>query len=126
MNPDPPKKVTETMSRLEEWSALVENLERYGTAYVLPLLSKVTALRAIMVHANDWFDEWQQSCYRSPDAPDVDTYQKLYVKCEDWARKKKLDSDTKNKDAMDIGEIYESAQDDNWEVNGWVDDEGYW
>ena len=53
MNPDPPKKVTETVSQLEEWSALVENLEKYGTAYVLPLPFKVTALRAIMVHAND-------------------------------------------------------------------------
>ena len=104
----------------------MENLDKYGTAYLLPLPFKVTALRAIMVRANDCFDEWQQSCYWSPDALNVDTYQRLYVKFEDWARQKKLDSDTKNTDAMDIDEIYESAQDDSWDVNGWVDDEGYW
>ena len=30
-------------------------------------------------------------------------YRKLYAKCEDWARKKRLDVDAKNSDAKDIG-----------------------
>eukprot|EP00959_Pyramimonas_sp_CCMP1952_P115856 2422229-Pyramimonas_sp.AAC.1 len=63
-----------------------------------------------MVHANDWFDEWQQACWRTPDALDIDSFQKLYSKCEDWARTKKLDSDTENKDAMGIGNINETSQ----------------
>ena len=82
-----------------------------------------------MVHANDWFDEWQQGCYRTPDMLNIDTFQKLYSKCEDWARKKKLDSDTKNKDAMDIGQVYEVDPLTAWteaEATGWIDEEGNW
>eukprot|EP00959_Pyramimonas_sp_CCMP1952_P377316 7902967-Pyramimonas_sp.AAC.1 len=85
MNPEPPKKITDAVARLEEWSALAENLEQYGKYYSLPLPFKVTALRAIVVHANDWFDEWQQACWRTPGALNVDSFQKLYSKCEDWA-----------------------------------------
>ena len=103
-----------------------ENLEKHGKDYSLPLPFKVTALRAIMIHANDWFDEWQQACWRTPDALNIDPFQKLYAKREDWARKKRLDSDTKNKDAMDIGNIYEMSQrcENVWDQTGWVDEYG--
>eukprot|EP00959_Pyramimonas_sp_CCMP1952_P461238 9481258-Pyramimonas_sp.AAC.3 len=79
-----------------------------------------------MVHANDWFDEWQQGCYRTPDWLNIDTFQKLYSKCEDGARKKKLDSDAKNKDAMDIGQVYGVHSSTSWEATGWIDEEGNW
>ena len=67
MNPESPKKVKEVAAKLEEWSALVETLEKYGTSYTLGLPFKVTALPKIMVHAEDWFDEWQQGFYSTPD-----------------------------------------------------------
>eukprot|EP00959_Pyramimonas_sp_CCMP1952_P384711 8062727-Pyramimonas_sp.AAC.1 len=56
----------------------------------------------------------------------IDSFQKLYSKCEDWARKKKLDSYTKKKDAMDIGNINEMSQgsDNVWDQTGWVDEDG--
>ena len=84
-----------------------------------------------MVHANNWFDEWQQACYKTPDALTDETYAKLFGKCEEWARKKKLESDTKNKDAMDIGNVggSEEQYQQEWEsdVKGWVDDNGiFW
>ena len=67
---------------------------KYGASYTLGLPFKVTALRKIMVHAEDWFDEWQQGFYSTPDGLSHESYQKLYAKCEDWARKKKLYDDT--------------------------------
>ena len=105
MNPEPPKKATEVASKLEEWSSLVEALEKHGSTYVLPLLFRVTALRNIMTIARDWFDEWHQDLIKTPDALTQDTYNKLYIKCEEWARRKKLDHDTKNSDAMDVGAV---------------------
>ena len=81
-------------TQLEQWSALVENLEKFGDAYALNLPFRVTALRTIMHRANDWFDSWQAECYTTPDSLNMDAYLKLYRKCEDWARKKRLDADT--------------------------------
>ena len=83
-----------------------------------------------MVRADDWFDEWQQGFYSTPDGLSHETYQKLYAKCEDWARKKKLYDDTKNSDAMDLSNVnagYNSDDSTNasWNVSGWVDDDGY-
>ena len=37
MNPQTPKKSAEVSTFLEQWSALVENLEKYGDAYSLNL-----------------------------------------------------------------------------------------
>ena len=58
-----------------------------------------------MYFAGDWFDDWQRDCFsnNSPDASTMENYHKLCAKCEDWAIKKRLDMDTKNSDAMDIG-----------------------
>ena len=57
-----------------------------------------------MHHASEWFDSWQAECYKTPDALTIDSYQKLYQKCEDWARKKRLDADAHNVN-MDISGV---------------------
>ena len=126
MNPEPPKRIKDTATRLEEWKALVGNLEKYGSAYELPLPFKVTALRRIMEHARDWFDEWQQSIYATPADLNDDKYAKLYSKCEDWARKKKLDDDTKHNNSMDVGFSGSNEHEEEWDQLGWVDEEGNW
>ena len=53
MNPEKPTKVTDVSTTLEQWSALVESLEKYGEAYSLNLPFRVTALRVIMGQASD-------------------------------------------------------------------------
>ena len=91
MIPDTPKMVNDVSSQLEQWSALVEGLENYGNAYSLGLPFRVTALRVIMGHASDWFDSWQHDCYKTPDALNLETYHKLYRKCEYWASRRRLE-----------------------------------
>ena len=59
MNPEKPKKITDVSTTLEQWSALVESLEKYGTAYSLNHPFRVTAPRVIMSHASDWFNSWE-------------------------------------------------------------------
>ena len=56
MNPDKPENFSEVASQLEQWTALVETLEKYGPAYSLNLPFRVMALRTIMSHAGDWFE----------------------------------------------------------------------
>ena len=87
MNPEKPNKVSDVATQLEQWSALVESLEKYGPANSLPLPSRVTALRITLSHAGDWCDDWQQDCYKIPEVLNIDTCQSLLLKCEDWARK---------------------------------------
>ena len=88
MNPDEPERAGEVAAELEEWSALVETLEKHGTARALLLPFKVTALRASMTHASDWLDEWQQGFYGTLNVLNLDTYQKPRTKRADWAREK--------------------------------------
>ena len=90
MNPDKPKKIAEVASQLEQWTALVETLEKYGPAHSLNFPFRITALRTIMSHAGDWFEERHQDHFKTPESLTQENYQKLYVKCEDWARKKRL------------------------------------
>ena len=104
MRPDTPKKVTEVATQLEQWSALVESLEKFGDARALNLPFRVTALRAIMHRASDWFDSWQTECYETPGALNLEAYQTLYRRCEDWARKKRLDADANAAD-QEIGGV---------------------
>ena len=82
MNPDAPRKLRDVSAKLEEWRALVEALEKHGPAYELGLPFRVTALRKIMVHAEDWFV--QNRFWSTPVCLTQETYQKLYTKCEDW------------------------------------------
>ena len=63
MNFEKPNKLSDVVSQLEQWSVLVETLEKYGPACSLPLPFRVTALRIIMTHAGDWFDDWQRDCF---------------------------------------------------------------
>ena len=109
MNPERPKKISDVAGRLEKWNQLVNALEKYGPAYSLGLPYRVTALKSIMCHATEWFDAWQAECYRTPDLLSEATYQKLFAKCEDWARKKRLEVDTKDNDAMDVGGVDQGA-----------------
>ena len=89
MHPEKPQKVTDVSITLEQWSALVESLEKYGDAYSLPLHFRVTALRAIIMgHASDWFDSWQNECYKTPGASNQESYQQLNRIREFWARQK--------------------------------------
>ena len=94
MNPEKPKKIIDVSTTLEQWNALVESLEKFGDAYSLNLPFRVTAFRVILGHASDWFDSWQNECYKTPDALNMGAYQKRYRKCEDWARRKRLDADS--------------------------------
>ena len=66
---------------MEQWSALVESLEKYGDAYSLNMPFRVTALRAIMGSANDWLDSWHNECYKTPGASNTEACQKLCRKC---------------------------------------------
>ena len=82
-----------------------------------------------MHHASEWFDAWQSECYRTPDLLSETTYQRLFAKCEDWARKKRLEVDTKDNDAMDVGGVDQGAEEGGWPANeedGYYDDEGNW
>ena len=123
MNPDKPKKVTDVSTQLEQWTALVESLETYGPSYSLGLPFRVTALQVIMHHASEWFDSWQSECYKTPDALTIDSYQKLYQKCEDWARKKRLDADAHHVN-MDISGV--DGSNGSQEDDGYYDEEGNW
>ena len=76
MRPEHPKKVTEVATQLEQWSALVESLEKFGDARAINLPFRVTALRTIMHHASDSFDGWQSECYKTPDSLNLEAYQK--------------------------------------------------
>ena len=127
MNPDKPKKITDVSNALEQWSALVEGLEKYGNAYSLNLPFRVTALRVIMGHASDWFDSWQHDCYKTPDALTYEAYQKLYRKCEDWARRKRLDADSNNVN-QEIGGVDDDGENEDpfADVEGDFDEYGNW
>ena len=125
MNPVKPKKVTDVASHLEHWKALVESLEKFGSAYSLNLPFRITALRVIMHHAEDWFDEWYKTNIPNNESLTEKNYQALYIKCEVWARKKRLAADTRNPDDMDIGQV----QDVNYWPNNIYEtnqDWGYW
>ena len=78
MNPEKPSKVIQVSTTLEQWSALVESLEKYGDAYPLNVPFRVAALRVIMGHASDWFDSWQNECYKTQHALYLEAYHKLY------------------------------------------------
>ena len=109
----------------------METLEKHGPAHALPLHFKAAALRTIMTHANDWFDEWQQGFYCTPDGLNIDAYQKLRTKCGDWARRKELDADTENKVSMDVGGFNEAGSESprelgGWGAAGWAGEEGCW
>ena len=124
MRPEPPKKVSDVATQLEQWSALVENLEKFGDSYALNLPFRVTALRTIMHHANDWFDSWQAECYKTPDSLNMEAYLKLYRKCEDWARKKRLDADTRAVN-QEIGGVDKGGE-EGGEHEGYYDGDGNW
>ena len=98
-------------------------LEKYRDAYPLNLPFRVTALRVIMGHASDWFDSWQNECYKTPDALNLEAYQKLYRKCEDWARRKRLDADSTNVH-QEIGGVDGQDEEDN--QDGYYDEYGNW
>ena len=120
MNPEKPKKITDVSTALEQWSALVEGLEKYGDDYRLGLPFRVTALRVIMGHASDWFDSWEHDCYKTPDALNSEAYLKLFRKCEDWARRKRLDADSSN-----INQGI-SGVDGNGKEDQYANDDGYY
>ena len=104
-------------------------MEKCGDAYSLNLPFRLTALRVIMGHANDWFDSWQNECHKTPDASNAEAYQKLCRKCEDWACKERLDADS-NAVNQDIGGVDDGGggeQDDEAyydECGNWRDDVG--
>eukprot|EP00959_Pyramimonas_sp_CCMP1952_P274569 5739839-Pyramimonas_sp.AAC.1 len=60
MEPDRPNEISDTSVQLERWSALAEKLDKRGNSYELPLPFKITALKLIMAHAGEWFDDGQQ------------------------------------------------------------------
>ena len=80
-----------------------------------------------MHHASDRFDSWQHECYKTPDALTLEAYLKLYRKCEDWARRKRLDADSNNVN-QEIGGVdggnEEESQYNN--VEGDYDEYGNW
>ena len=53
MNPGMSRNITQVALQLEQWSALVETLEKYGSAYSLSLPFRVIALGVIMRFAGD-------------------------------------------------------------------------
>ena len=77
-----------------------------------------------MHHANDWFDSWQAECYKTPDSLNMDAYLKLYRKCEDWARKKRLDADAQAVN-QEIGGVDRGGE-GGGEDEGYYDDDGNW
>ena len=66
-----------------------------------------------MCHASEWFDAWQVECYKTPDLLTEATYQKLFTECEDWARKERLEVDTKDNDAMGVGGLGQDNNEEN-------------
>ena len=65
MAPEKPNKISDVPPHLGQWSALVETLQKYASAYSRPSPCRGTALRAINSHAGDWFDDWQQDCFKT-------------------------------------------------------------
>ena len=73
-----------------------------------------------------------KECFKNnaPEMRTIDNFHKLYTKCEDWARKKRLDLDTKDHNSMDIGgvddnESTECPRDENFD-DGYYDSDGNW
>ena len=106
MKPEKPKKINQGASQLEQWSALVETLEKYGSAYSLSCPFLRVAAQGVIVHfAGDWFDDLQRDCFNnnSPDALTMGRRIKRRAKREDWARKKHLHMHARDSGSMDVG-----------------------
>ena len=100
---------------------------------MLPVPIKITALKGLMHLASAWFDGWHSDVFKnsSPELLTADRNQKLFVNCKDWARKKRLDHDTKDSSAMEIcgakGEDNSpQEQQYDWSQIGYVDEDCNW
>eukprot|EP00959_Pyramimonas_sp_CCMP1952_P126599 2647716-Pyramimonas_sp.AAC.1 len=72
MSPAAQYNVIDEATQLEQWSALVESFEKYGRACSLPVPCRVAALRVTMTRGGDWFDDWQQDCFKMSELLNVE------------------------------------------------------
>ena len=90
------------------WQDKMKRLEAHGAEYKLAPVFKINALRMLMIgKAKEYFDLWEAD--RDPtDA--AKTYEELLKKVKDYARRRKLDTNAKERmqhggDPMDVGAV---------------------
>ena len=57
MKPDKPKKEDQVYRTLDEWCTSLSTLRKQGEEYELQPTFKITALKDIMHHRSEWFEE---------------------------------------------------------------------
>ncbi len=95
MHPGPPKREEDLAEHVEMWQDKVRRLEAYGEEFKLPPLFKISALRVLMKgKAKVHFD--LREADRDPTSAKK-TYMELLSKVKDYARKRKLDTNAKER-----------------------------
>ena len=98
MNPPPAKREDLIAECIEQWEEKCSRLANYGSEHELPEVYKTAALKKILVgEAVRNFDLW--SAEKMP-------YGKLILKLKDFARNKKLDTESSSgKQAVDVSRV---------------------
>ncbi len=108
MHPSPPKREEDLAEHVEMWQDKMRRLEAHGEESKLVPLFKVNALRMLMTgNAKEYFDLWEAD-HDPTDAKK--TYEKLLNKVRDCVRKRKLDTNAKERmqqggGHMDVGVV---------------------
>ena len=109
---------------LEHWAGMVESLEKCGGACRFKLPFRVTALRVIVSHASDWFDNKQRECYKTLDDLAPEACHNMYQQCEVWEREMRFGADA-NVVNQDIGGV-DGGEGGSYDEEGYYHDRGYW
>ncbi len=113
MSPERPKRPADVAAAIDIWKERVDQLERYGTEYKLSVNYKLTALKEIMHHREDWFEEKWEETDDDTGNKFLDTrFAELLIMCEAWARRKKVEQDTGKMASID--EVNQSRNDPWW------------
>ncbi len=111
MDPSPPKKEEELSEYVKKRQDRSRILEGHGEEFKLAPLFKISALRMLMTgKAKKYFDLWE-ACHDPTNAKK--TYEELLNKVAEYARRRKLD--TSSKERMQQGEDHTGVG----AVGGW-------
>ena len=96
MNPDKPETIGDVVSQFITLDGASRDVGEARASALVKL--------AIPNHrAGDWFEDGHQDYFKTPDSSTRENYQNPHVKCEDWARNKRLDACAQGNDATEIG-----------------------